>query len=247
MSLRLHGLRASYGRHQVLHGIDLVVPPGSTVALLGPNGAGKTSLLQAAAGFVTTTAGTVSLDGVDITSEPAHRRARRGLCLIPEGRGIFPPLTVRENLAMHQRGRRRNRDTIDLALSHFPRLSERLDQLAGTMSGGEQQMLAMARAFVTRPRVVLADELSFGLAPRIVDDIFAALDTLTRSGTSILLVEQYVDRAIDAADYVYLLHKGRIVLVAEPGQCRSTEIFSQYVGGSTAASPTETAVVPAVP
>lgn len=225
----LRGIRARYGRLDVLHGVDLAVPDGSTIALLGANGAGKTTLLKVAAGLLRSTSGTISLDGEPIHDAPTWRRARGSVCLIPEGRGIFRQLSVRENLAMYAAGR--NVDAaIDVAASAFPILKERLSQTAGTMSGGQQQMLALSRALVTNAKVILADELSFGLAPVIVDEIFAAVDALRAGGRSLGLVEQYVERALAVADYVYILHKGRIAFVGEPGQCHDHQLFERYMG-----------------
>jgi branched-chain amino acid transport system ATP-binding protein len=227
--LRLDDLRAGYGRTEVLHGVDMVVPPGSAVALLGANGAGKSTLLRVTGGLLPARSGTISFGGDRIDETPAHERSRRGICLIPEGRAIFRQLTVRENLAMHVGGKAVER-AIDRAVAAFPMLGGRLDQIAGTLSGGQQQMLAVARALVTEPQVVLADELSVGLAPVVVDEIFAAVDVLRREGRSLLLVEQYVDRALAVADYVYILHKGSVVFVGEPAQARNEDIFSQYLG-----------------
>ncbi|MGH9000749.1 MAG: ABC transporter ATP-binding protein [Acidimicrobiia bacterium] len=229
MTLRLAGLRAGYGSTPVLHGVDLVVPPGRAVALLGANGAGKTTLLRSALGLLKPWAGTVTFDGVAVTGLPVHDRVRRGMCLIPEGRGVFRQLTVRQNLAMQVDGRRVDR-AVDVATGAFPVLSERLDQLAGTLSGGQQQMLAVARALVTDARLVLADELSLGLAPIVVDEIFAAVDDLRRQGRSLLIVEQYADRALAVADYVYILQRGRVAFVGEPAQCTSHEVFARYMG-----------------
>ena len=229
MTLRLSGLRAGYGSTPVLHAIDLVVPPGRAVALLGANGAGKTTLLRTAMGLVRPWGGTVTLDGEPVTDLSVHDRVRRGMCLIPEGRGIFRQLTVRQNLAMQVDGRGVDR-AIDVATAAFPMLADRLDQLAGTLSGGQQQMVAVARALVTEAKLVLADELSVGLAPIVVDEIFSAIDVLRRQGRSLLIVEQYVDRALAVADYVYILHKGRVAFVGEPAQCTSHEVFARYMG-----------------
>ncbi|HEY4409352.1 MAG TPA: ABC transporter ATP-binding protein [Acidimicrobiia bacterium] len=229
MTLRLSGLRAGYGTTPVLHGVDLVVPPGRAVALLGANGAGKTTLLRTAMGLVKVWGGDVTLDGETVTDRSVHERVRRGMCLIPEGRGIFRQLTVRQNLAMQVDGRDVNR-AIEVATGAFPLLGERLGQIAGTLSGGQQQMVAVARALVTEARVVLADELSVGLAPIVVDEIFSAIDLLRGQGRSLLIVEQYVDRALAVADYVYILHKGRVAFVGEPAQCTSHEVFARYMG-----------------
>jgi branched-chain amino acid transport system ATP-binding protein len=229
--LEVRGLRAGYGRTEVLRGVDLTVPEGATVVLLGPNGAGKTTLLRTLAGLVPAVAGDVRFRGETLARASAHRRARRGLCLIPEGRGIFRRLTVRENLVV-QADPGAVPAALQRAAALFPILGERLDQPAGTLSGGQQQMLALARAFVTGAPLILADELSMGLAPVVVDDIFAALGALRREGRSLLLVEQYVERAVTVADYVYILGKGRIVFAGEPAECTSGAVFARYLEGA---------------
>jgi len=175
--------------------------------------------------------GSIRIDGTDVTRTAPNRRSRAGLCLIPEGRGIFRRLTVQENLAMHG-GRRDLREVIDRVASLFPILKERLGQQAGTLSGGQQQMLALARALVKDPTVVLADELSVGLAPVVVDEILEALNVLRAEGRSLLIVEQYVERAVAMADYVYILNKGTVVFVGEPRQCASGAVFERYLGGA---------------
>jgi branched-chain amino acid transport system ATP-binding protein len=230
-ALTVTGLRAGYGSTNVLHGIDLVVPAGAAVALLGANGAGKSTLLKTIAGLLPATSGSVELGGVDVTAAPADARARAGICLLPEGRGIFRNLTVRENLAM-QNGSRDVDAAVAQIVARFPRLESRMNQTAGTLSGGEQQMLSLARALSTDPAVVLADELSVGLAPVIVDDILAAVSAMRAEGRSILIVEQYVSRVLALVDYVYLLHKGRVVFVGEPAQCDGGRVFDQYLGAT---------------
>jgi branched-chain amino acid transport system ATP-binding protein len=228
--LTLRGIHAGYGRVEVLRGVDLTVPSGSVVALLGANGAGKTTLLRVAAGLLAPTAGDVLLDGAPVGDARAHTRVRQGLCLIPEGRGIFRPLTVRENLAMFAGGRQVPA-AIRTAASAFPMLEDRLSHRAGTLSGGQQQMLAVSRALLGDYGIIMADELSVGLAPVVVDEIFASIDLMRRQGRALLIVEQYVDRVLDIADYVYILHKGRIAFVGEPGQCRHSGVFERYLGG----------------
>jgi len=221
--LELTGIDAGYGRLPVLHGVDLAVPEGATVALLGPNGAGKSTLLGAAVGTVAVTAGQVRLDGVGVTRLGPTERARRGLVLVPEGRGIFPGLSVADNLALgaaaaqgHSRAWRARQTARVLEL--FPRLGERARQRAGSLSGGEQQMLAMSRAFLGAPRVLLLDEISMGLAPQVVEQLYAAVGELRTERTSILLVEQYLTYALRLADVCYLLSKGRVAFVGEPGE-----------------------------
>ena len=228
---RLSGVRAGYGSSTVLRGVDLTVPPHSVVALLGANGAGKTTLLRAASGVIDLTAGRRTFDGEDLTVASPHQLARRGICHVPEGRGVFGSLTVKENIRL-QAARGMEDEAIERAVSAFPRLGERLGQLARTMSGGEQQMLALARAYVQRPRVVLLDEVSMGLAPRIVDEIFEFLRRLAAEGASLLIVEQYVTRALEVADHVYLLHKGQVSFAGEPSELDGEDLFSSYVGGT---------------
>ena len=229
--LEVEGLRGGYGTTEVLHGVDLRVPAGCTVLLLGANGAGKTTLLKTIAGTLAPSAGQMRLHDTSIERWKAHRRAQAGICLIPEGRGIFRALSVRENIAMQVKGRGVDA-AFELAASYFPVLGRRANQAAGTMSGGEQQMLALAHALVTNPELVMADELSLGLAPVIVDEILDALKQMRDEGRALLLVEQYVERALELADYVYILHKGEVVFVGEPAQCASGEVFHRYLGSA---------------
>jgi branched-chain amino acid transport system ATP-binding protein len=228
MQLRFERVSAGYGRLNVLRDVDLVVPEGSAVALLGANGAGKSTLLLTAAGQVRPTRGHVFLDNRPVDRWSPSDRAKAGLCLIPEGRGIFRLLTVRENLAM-QAGGRDVETAIERATAAFPILGERLSQLAGTLSGGQQQMLAVARAFVSDAPLILADELSMGLAPVIVDEILAAIEKLRSEGRSLLIVEQFAERMLPIVDYVYILHKGRIVFLGEPAQCTANTVFDRYL------------------
>jgi branched-chain amino acid transport system ATP-binding protein len=225
----LRGVDAGYGGTQVLRGVDLVVPARSIVALLGPNGAGKTTLLRAASGLLRPTAGDIVLAGESVLGRSPHELCARGLCHVPEGRGIFPSLSVRDNLVLQSKPGT-ERESIERAVSAFPRLGERLGQVAGTMSGGEQQMLALARTYIQRPALVLLDEVSMGLAPKIVDEIFEFLGVLAAQGSSLLLVEQYVTRALAAADYVYLLNRGRISFAGEVSEVDADAIAAEYVG-----------------
>jgi branched-chain amino acid transport system ATP-binding protein len=227
--LELRGVVAGYSGTTVLREIDLSVPDGSVVALLGANGAGKTTLLRVASGLLRPSSGAVLIDEQDVTGRRPHELVRRGICLVPEGRGIFGPLTIRDNLIL-QSPRGKETESIEKAVSAFPRLGERLNQTAGTMSGGEQQMLALARAYVQSPKVVLLDEVSMGLAPKVVDEIFDFLKRLSRQGVSLLLVEQYVTRALAAADYVYLLNRGQVAFAGEPSELEGDDVFTQYVG-----------------
>jgi branched-chain amino acid transport system ATP-binding protein len=229
MMFALRDLVAGYGQSVVLRGVELTVPRGTVVALLGPNGAGKTTLLRAASGLLRPMSGQLTLDGEDITGLRPHELVARGICHVPEGRGVFANLTVKDNLLL-QSPRGKERESVERAVTAFPRLGERLTQTAGTMSGGEQQMLALARTYVQSPRLVLLDEVSMGLAPRVVDEIFEFLELLRSEGASLLLVEQYVTRALAAADFVYLLHRGEIAFAGEPSELEDQDVFSQYVG-----------------
>jgi branched-chain amino acid transport system ATP-binding protein len=229
MMFALRDVVAGYGGTVVLRGVDLTVPPGTVVALLGPNGAGKTTLLRAASGLLRPMSGQLFLDSEDITGLRPHQLVERGICHVPEGRGVFTNLTVKDNLLL-QAPRGKERDSVERAVTAFPRLGERLKQTAGTMSGGEQQMLALARTYVQSPRIVLLDEVSMGLAPKIVDDIFDFFELLRREGASLLLVEQYVTRALAAADFVYLLNRGEIGFAGEPSELEDQDVFRQYVG-----------------
>ena len=227
---RRKGTAGSDG-HVVLRDVSLTVPRGSVTVLLGPNGAGKTTLLRVASGILSPSRGSVLLDGVDVTGWPPHRLAKRGLRLVPEGRGIFRSLSVAENLRL-QSPPGAERSGYDDALRALPRLGERLKQKAGTMSGGEQQMLALARTYAARPEIALFDEVSMGLAPKIVDEIFDHLRQLADAGMALLIVEQYVKRALELAHYVYVLNKGRIEFVGEPGELTDAHISSSYLGSS---------------
>jgi branched-chain amino acid transport system ATP-binding protein len=233
MRLEMKGVTAAYGDTIALRDVSLVVPAGRVVALLGPNGAGKTTLLSVASGLLRPRSGQVVMDGRDVTGSSPDRMARAGLCHITEGRSVFPGLTVADNLKMFA-GRSGASDAIERAVSAFPRLGERLGQQAGTMSGGEQQMLALARAYAQQAPLVLLDEVSMGLAPIIVDEIFEFLRRLADEGHSLLLVEQYVAKALDLADLVYLLVRGRLVFAGEPDEVAGTDIFAHYLGAEIA-------------
>jgi branched-chain amino acid transport system ATP-binding protein len=230
--LALTGVTAGYGRTTVLREVDLTVAAGSVVALLGPNGAGKTTLLRTASGLLAPAAGEIRLAGESITRARPHERARRGLCLVPEGRGIFPNLSVRDNLLLQIPPWSKGRDC-DAALEAFPVLRDRLSQRAGSMSGGQQQMLALSRCFLADPKVVLLDEVSMGLAPRIIDEIFAALVAVSRRGVALVLVEQYVSRALAIADHVYLLGRGAVTFSGAPSELDEDELTKRYIGAAT--------------
>jgi branched-chain amino acid transport system ATP-binding protein len=225
----LRKISAGYGGHVVLRDVSMKIPPGSVVALLGANGAGKTTLLRVASGLLKPFSGRMVFDEQDVTGWKPHQLVGAGVCHVPEGRGIFATLTVRENLRMHCQDGRES-ELIDKSCEIFPSLGRRINALAGTMSGGEQQMLALARAYIQNPRLALLDEVSMGLAPVIVDEIFAFLDLLAKEGASLLLVEQYVTRALAVADYVYLLNRGEVRFVGEPTELVGSDIFQEYVG-----------------
>jgi len=219
--LSVRDLHAGYGDLEVLHGVSFEVPAATTVALLGPNGAGKTTLLGAVAGSVTSSAGSVVLNGVGISRLSASQRARRGVLLVPEGRGVFPGLSVADNLALAADAARGvtslwKRDQLARVRDLFPVLSSRSSQLAGSLSGGEQQMLALSRALLGSPRLLMLDELSMGLAPQVVAQLFDVVSALASAGTAIVLVEQYLTYALQVADVCYLLAKGTIAFVGEP-------------------------------
>jgi len=231
----LANVTAGYGDTTVLRDVSISVPDSTVVALLGPNGAGKTTTLRVASGLVRPRRGTVSLGGDDITRLGPYRRVARGLCHIPEGRGIFPSLTVRENLILDV-SRGKERDAIERAVATFPVLGERQRQVAGTLSGGEQQMLALVRAYVANPTVVLVDEASLGLAPLVVDSIFEFIARLAAEGVSLLVVEQYVSRALELATTVYLLNQGEIVHAGPATELDEDTIFALYAGSTTTVS-----------
>ena len=231
-ALQLESLTLGYGGGAVVHDVTLEVPEGGAVALLGPNGAGKSTLLRAAVGLLRPMSGRIVLAGSDVTTERVDERARRGLCGIPDGRGVFPSLTVRENLIL-QSCRHRQQEAIQLATDAFPILGARLKQVAGTLSGGEQQMLALSRAYISDPRVVLVDEVSLGLAPVVVDQLFDFLGTLLARGTALLVVEQYVSRALDIAAEVYVLSRGRVVMRAASNEVSEADLFERYLNIDT--------------
>jgi branched-chain amino acid transport system ATP-binding protein len=211
--LELQGVEASYGPYRALFGVSFRVPAGSAVALVGSNGAGKSTVARVVSGLVRASAGTIRFDGRDITRWPAWRIARAGIAHAPEGRSVIASLTVEENLLLAARslgGDRRAGDTLDRAFAAFERLGERRRQPAGTLSGGEQRMLSLAKVLALAPRLAVFDELSLGLAPRIVDEVFEALVTIRSAGTSLLVVEQHLDRVLSIADRAVVLVRGRV-------------------------------------
>jgi branched-chain amino acid transport system ATP-binding protein len=230
--LELRNIVGGYGQSTVLRDVSLTVPDASVVALLGPNGAGKSTTLRMASGLLRPREGSVVLEGEDVTRLNPYQRTRRGVCHIFEGRGVFPSLTVRENLLMQAPKGKSESDIVAQAVEAFPVLGGRRRQIAGTMSGGEQQMLALARAYVTSPRVVLVDEASLGLAPLVVDSIFEFLERLAADGVSLLIVEQYVSRALALASTVYLLYQGEIVYSGPAAGLDEESIFDLYSGSA---------------
>jgi len=229
--LEFEDVTAGYGAVTVLRNLNLTVEPSSVVAILGPNGAGKTTLLRTATGLVKASRGRIMLDGEDVTGSRPYSLARRGLCHVPEGRGIFPSLTVRENLIL---GCSKSRDERDAAISRtvevLPVLGQRLQQVAGSLSGGEQQMLALARAVMNDARLVAVDEASLGLAPAIVGRVYDVLHSIVATGAAVLLVEQYVNRALDFADRVYMLNKGEIVFSGRADEVKQDQLLAEYLG-----------------
>ena len=229
--LELSDVRAAYGRIEVLHGVNLVVPRGSVVALLGPNGAGKTTTLKVASGQLPPTSGHVHLAGRHVNGASPDQFARAGMCTVPEGRGVFANLTVEENLRLAAYGGVSDSTVLDGAFDRFPRLAERRRQPAGRLSGGEQQMLAMARALTTDPALLLLDELSMGLAPLIVEELYELVGALARDGVSVLVVEQFAHTALAVAEYGAIMVGGRITAFGEPDDV-ADELSAAYLGGA---------------
>jgi branched-chain amino acid transport system ATP-binding protein len=227
--LELRGVSSGYGEKTVVRNLSLSLPAGGSLAVLGPNGAGKTTFLKTCSGLIRPTGGQIVLDGQDVTRRSTHERVRAGLCHIPDPRGIFPSLTVKENLTL-QAPRRGAAEAIAKAAAAFPRLGQRLHQTAGTMSGGEQQMLAVARSYIQNPKVVLLDEVSMGLAPNLVDEIFVFLATLKDAGVALVVVEQFVHRALALADDVVVMARGSIRLAGASGSLDEDQIFAAYAG-----------------
>jgi branched-chain amino acid transport system ATP-binding protein len=227
--LELRNITAGYDTGTVLRNVSITVPDKAVVALLGPNGAGKTTLLRVASGLLMPRSGQILIDGEDVTNRKPYQLARRGIIHVPEGRGIFPSLTVTDNIRL-QAPSGQFREALKKSTSLFPRLGERARQTARTMSGGEQQMLALSYAYVGDPKVVLLDEVSMGLAPKIVEEIFVYLQDLAQQGIAQLLVEQYVSRALQMADYVYILDRGRISFAGEPGEISEETVMNSYLG-----------------
>ncbi len=232
--LNVRGLEVAYGGIKAVKGIDITVGPGEVVALIGANGAGKTTMLRALAGLLQPKAGRITYDGADITGKPAYDLVRRGIAMVPEGRGVFPRLTVAENLAMGAYIQN-DKVMIERDLQHvcrlFPRLAERQAQMAGTLSGGEQQMLALARALMCRPRLLLLDEPSMGLAPLMVQKIFETMRMIAAEGVTMLLVEQNAKLALQTCSRGYVMESGNIVLADDAkALLSSTQVRHAYLG-----------------
>jgi branched-chain amino acid transport system ATP-binding protein len=233
--LEVRDLRVNYGGIHAIKGIDIHVAQGELVALIGSNGAGKTTTLKTLAGLLPPADGQIHYDGKSLKNIPAHQRAAMGIALVPEGRGVFARMTVAENLLMGAYSRNaKNEIATDLARMYelFPRLGERKDQLAGTLSGGEQQMVAMARALMSRPRLLMLDEPSMGLAPLMVQKIFATIRDVAALGMSILLVEQNAKLALEVAQRGYVMESGAITLSGAAGELLDSDAVQRaYLGG----------------
>jgi branched-chain amino acid transport system ATP-binding protein len=231
--LEITDLVVSYGHVQAVRGVSINVHPGALVALIGGNGAGKSSVLNAAAGLVKPRAGRIMFAGRDVSSWPAHRVARSGLVLVPQGRQVIAPLSVRENLELGAYVRRDAEISADMEqmFVRFPQLATRRSQLAGLLSGGEQQMLAMARGLMSRPKMMLMDEPSMGLSPKILDQLFGAIRNIASSGVPVLLVEQNAIKALEISDYAYVLQNGEVVHSGPSAELRDDpRIVSAYLG-----------------
>ena len=221
--LRLESLSCGYGPMRVVHGLDLSVAGGEIFALLGANGAGKSSTIMCIAGHVAVKQGRILYQGKDITGQAPMERVRNGLAVVPEGRRLFPSLTVMDNLVVggYCRPKQKTRDGIDRVIAVFPRLGERLDQVAGSLSGGEQQMLSFGRALMSEPKLLLVDELSLGLMPKMIDICYQAISDLKKIGLTFLLVEQSTQRALEVADRVLVLESGRSVWKGSAAEARN--------------------------
>jgi branched-chain amino acid transport system ATP-binding protein len=229
--LEVVGLAAGYLGEPVIEGIDVEVGTGEAVAIVGSNGAGKTTLLRAIAGLLPAMAGRIVLEGKELTRRPAHRRARAGIVYVPAERHLFPAMTVKTNLVLGAYPKRPDRETLDLVYDLFPRLKERQRQQAATLSGGEQQMLAVARALTARPRLLMLDEPTTGLAPKLAEAAFEALEGLKNEGMTLLIAEQQVPLALSVADRAYVLENGRVRLQGTSQELeRNPEVRQAYLG-----------------
>jgi branched-chain amino acid transport system ATP-binding protein len=231
--LDLRDLSAGYGDFQALFGVDLRVDEKETVAVIGANGAGKSTLLNTVAGLVRATGGTVRFAGEDLLAVPGHRRVRRGVTLVPEGRRLFPSLTVEENLLIGGHARRPGRWDVDRVLDVFPLVRPLLRRPADVLSGGERQAVAIGRALMANPRLLLFDEVSLGLAPIVVRQLYAALPAIVESGTTVLIVEQDISQALAVADRVVCLLEGRVSLEGRPAELDRARITEAYFGAAS--------------
>jgi branched-chain amino acid transport system ATP-binding protein len=231
--LKVSGLVTAYGKIEALRGVSLEVAQGSITCLLGPNGAGKTTLMMTIAGILRPRGGSIRFSEQEISALPAHAIVARGIALVPENRLVFPSMTVLENLHAGAYQRKNGfAEDIERLFARFPRLKERTGQLAGTLSGGEQQMLAVARALMSRPKLLLMDEPSLGLAPLVVEEIFAIIAELHRDGTTIFLVEQNAHMALKVAQRFYLMEQGRVTFSGDPGSLAEDEVIRRAYLGS---------------
>jgi branched-chain amino acid transport system ATP-binding protein len=228
-ALELRDVNGGYGQTTVLRGVSIAVPASGVVALLGPNGAGKTTLLKMVSGFLRPSSGSIRLFGNDVAGIAPYRRFQEGLCHVPEGRGVFRSLTVRENLIM-QSGKGEEAEAISRACEVFPALGRRVGNVAGTLSGGEQQMLAMATAYIRSPRLIMVDEASLGLAPLVVDQIFEFMEKVAHEGKALLIVDQFATRALALADTAYVLSRGSVTYSGSAKELGRSELLSQYMG-----------------
>ena len=239
--LKVSGLATSYGKIEALKGVDLRVESGKVTCLLGPNGAGKTTLMMTIAGILQARRGSILLEGKELVGLSPANIVAQGVALVPENRLVFPQMSVRENLlagAYQRNDKAAIADDVERMYSRFPRLRERSEQLAGTLSGGEQQMLAVARALMSRPRLLLMDEPSLGLAPMVVADIFRIISELNRDGTSIFLVEQNAHMALQVAHHFYLMEQGKVTFDGTPGELAEDEVIQRaYLGASRRSDP----------
>jgi len=235
--LAIRSLRAAYGKIEALKGVSLEVQQGSITCLLGPNGAGKTTLMMTTAGILKPKSGSILFAGQEIAGSPPHAIVAKGAALVPENRLVFPGMTVVDNLhaGAYQREHKSEISTdIERMFARFPRLRERSAQMAGTLSGGEQQMLAVARALMSRPKLLLMDEPSLGLAPLIVEEIFSIITELHKDGTTIFLVEQNAHMALKVANHFYLIEQGKVTFSGDPGSLAEDEVIKRAYLGSAA-------------
>jgi branched-chain amino acid transport system ATP-binding protein len=234
-ALELLDIRAAYGQIEVVHGISLSVEEGHVLAVLGPNGAGKTTLVRVISGLLKPSSGRVIIAGTDVTGVAGDALARAGVCVIQEGRGIFPRLTVAEHLRLALPGRRGGADLLARVYQQFPRLEERQRQLAGTLSGGEQQMLALSRALIWNPQLLIIDELSTGLAPKVVEQLYGTVRTFAAGGTTTVVIEQFAHDILGFADHAVVLQQGQVVRTDTPAAIAS-DLAELYLAATASGS-----------